>query len=189
MARLPLLGIAVTAIICCLALQTSADNSTPFISQSGAWQVRVDSSLGNGCFFVGSYPDGSILRVGLDMLQNGGYIFLYNDAWKSLTNGTSYEIALSFDGQGPSAWRGVGKAVGSIVGIDMHFFNSKIWDMIAQASNITFYYRGVRLTSLNLVGTSAAVAALVNCQKMYPGILGDPFAGSGGGNTGDPFKN
>ena len=45
----------------------------------GQWQIRVDKSLGYGCFLVGSYTQGTILRIGIDQQNGNGYVMVGNE--------------------------------------------------------------------------------------------------------------
>ncbi len=46
----------------------------------GGWEIRVDASVGNGCFAIQQYEDGSIVRVGVDIDNKRLYLFFGNNS-------------------------------------------------------------------------------------------------------------
>jgi hypothetical protein len=60
----------------------------------GQWQIRVDKSLGYGCFLIGSYTRGTVLRIGIDQQNGNSYVLVGNEAWRSLQVGNQYDLAL-----------------------------------------------------------------------------------------------
>ena len=74
----------------------------PLWKKVGHWQIRVDTTLNNGCFLYTSFERGTILRIGLDKTATGGgYIIIGNDDWKSIEVGKDYKISIKFDDELP----------------------------------------------------------------------------------------
>ena len=88
----------------CFAIAPARAQDTLLWRTVGQWQIRVDKSLGYGCFLVGSYTQGTILRIGIDQQSGNGYVMVGNEAWRSLQVGNQYDLALRFDNASP--WRG-----------------------------------------------------------------------------------
>ena len=81
----------------CFAIAPALAQDTPLWRTVGQWQIRVDASLGYGCFLVGSYTRGTVLRIGIDQQNGNGYVMVGNEAWRSLQVGNQYDLALRFD--------------------------------------------------------------------------------------------
>ena len=50
----------------CFAISPAPAQETVLWRSIGQWQIRVDASLGYGCFLVGSYTRGTVLRIGIE---------------------------------------------------------------------------------------------------------------------------
>jgi hypothetical protein len=48
--------------------------------EAGGWDVLVDKTLANGCFIQAEFEDGSLIRMGIDKEEGGGYVTAFNDA-------------------------------------------------------------------------------------------------------------
>jgi hypothetical protein len=152
----------------------------------GQWQIRVDKSLGYGCFLLGSYTRGTVLRIGIDQQNGNGYIMVGNEGWRSLQVGNQYDLALRFDNS-PS-WRGRATArtigSGSMRFLHLSFDRARFLVELARRLNMTILYNGQVVTQLPLHGTNAAVQEMIRCQRAADTARknsrpqGDPFAGS-----------
>jgi hypothetical protein len=152
----------------------------------GAWDIRIDTSLGNGCFIFATYPSNDVLRVGIDNSKATptAYMDVGNPNWHSLVVGTPYKISFSFDNDDPFEWQGVAKSIG---GDDkllyFSFDNGKFMDALATHATLHVFYRGQLLSAMNLPGSQAALQTLVECQSRFP------TAGSGTAVPApDPFR-
>jgi len=170
----------------CLAIAPALAQNTPLWRTVGQWQIRIDASLGYGCFLVGSYTRGTVLRIGIDQQNGNGYVMVGNEAWRSLQVGNQYDLALRFDGAAP--WRGRATArrigQGDMVFLYLSFDRARFLVELARRNNMAIYYQGAVVTSLPLHGTNAAVQEMLNCQRAADIARktnrpqGDPFAGS-----------
>ena len=136
----------------------------------GAWDVRIDSTLGNGCFIFASYPSGDILRVGIDNSQAApsAYMFVGNTAWKSLVNGLSYTLSFAFDGGLMFDWQGAAMTLGTDSKLlDFKFDNAQFLNALASHETMRVFYQGKLLTALNLPGAQAALQTLTECQHQF----------------------
>lgn len=152
----------------------------------GAWDVRVDDSLGHGCFIFASYPKGDdILRVGIDNTKATptAYMFVGNPAWQSLVGGRNYTLSFSFDGGAQFAWHGTAMTLGGDAKLlSFPFDSAEFLKALARASYMEVFYQGQFVTRMNLPGTQAAIQALVSCQRQFP------TGAAQVGGTGDPFQ-
>lgn len=179
-----------------LALTSAVAQDTALWRNVGQWQIRIDKSVDYGCFMLGSYTQGTLLRIGFDQQNRNGYILVGNEAWRSLQIGGRYELVLRFDNAAP--WRGRATArtigSGSMVFLYLPFENSQFLVDLARRVNLTIFYAGNVVTQLPLRGTYAATQELIRCQRVADVARAnpqDPFSGgspkpppSGGGSPG-----
>lgn len=164
-------------------------------AQVGGWDIRVDQSVGNGCFAMQTYEDGTVVRIGVDVSQQRVYLLFLNDAWKSLELGKIYPVRVVFDGA--SSYNGNMKghrlAGGAIVLAHTNLSTEFVKDFM-QRNGMRIYYQGNSIANLSLRNTYAAIAEVLNCQKEFGFGSGssrdsDPFSSSsGGGSSRDPFR-
>ena len=178
-------------VLNCFAISPALAQDTLLWRTVGQWQIRVDKSLGYGCFLVGSYTQGTILRIGIDQQNGNGYVMVGNEAWRSLQVGNQYDLALRFDNASP--WRGKATArrigSGDMVFLYLPFDRSRFLVELAQRLNLRIFYNGDLVTQLPLRGTNAAVQEMIRCQRVADIARknerpqGDPFArcAEGGG--------
>jgi hypothetical protein len=100
-------GLAVAATLLMLSSLTAVAGESGLWRNSGDWQIRVDSSLGHGCFMVASFRDGEIIRLGFDNNSNVSYLMMGNPKWRSLEKGMYYTVSLQFNGIPTIPWTGV----------------------------------------------------------------------------------
>ena len=65
----------------CFAISPALAQETALWRTVGQWQIRVDATLGYGCFLVGSYTRGTVLRIGIDQQNGNGYVMVGNEAF------------------------------------------------------------------------------------------------------------
>jgi hypothetical protein len=178
------LGIATTA--------SANTTDTALWKQFQYWQVRVDASIGNGCFMQAVYG-ATVLRIGLDMRNRTSYIMLINEEWQSLAAGQSYPVQIRFDDVAHSGWATwQGQAFRMPHGTPammVHFDNTEVWNAFTYGSAVHIAYGGRPLINGNLPGSAEAAMAMISCQQSLQGagISGgsDPFKGA---PASDPFK-
>jgi hypothetical protein len=168
----------------CYASSAALAQDTPLWRTVGQWQIRVDASLGFGCFLVGSYTRGTVLRIGINQQNGNGYVMVGNEAWRSLQVGNQYDLAIRFDSNSPWRGRATARRIGNgdMVFLYLSFDRARFLVELARRNNMTIFYQGAVVTQLPLHGTNAAVQEMLNCQRAADaarkGQKGDPFAGS-----------
>jgi hypothetical protein len=186
------------AVFTCCSLigsQALAEEST-FWAKVGDWDVRFDAALG-GCFMIASWPQGEIVRIGVDGVQRNGYLVLTNPDWRSLQVGNTYKLAFRFDGELP--WTGVFTATkwGTSTVLEGQFDTGKFLADFAMKQTVMIYYNGRVVSRLPLTGNLAAVQSVFQCQDKANAIASgqnDPFANVGAANPpinlspNDPFS-
>jgi hypothetical protein len=174
-------------VLNCFAIAPARAQDTLLWRTVGQWQIRVDKSLGYGCFLVGSYTQGTILRIGIDQQSGNGYVMVGNEVWRSLQVGNQYDLALRFDNTSPWRGRATARRIGSgnMVFLYLSFDRARFLVELARRLTMTIFYQGDVVTTLPLRGTNAAVQEMLNCQRVADIARknerpqGDPFAGSG----------
>jgi hypothetical protein len=149
----------------------------------GGWDIRIDKSLNYGCFMLGIYNKGEIIRIGIDQKRLNGYVIIGNARWRSLEVGKQYQLVLDFEAK--DSWRGTATAGrignGAIPFLQMKFTKPGFLADLAQQSHLTIRYNNKVVSKLNLSGTYAAVQEMAHCQKVVEtvrrqSIHADPFA-------------
>jgi hypothetical protein len=172
------------------------DSGMPVWKVVGQWQIRVDPSVGNGCFMLASYERGDVLRLGFNRTDRYGYMLLGNDDWKSLVVGNAYPITVQFGSNTPWTVNARVIEVGGGPFIAFKFTSSDMLQEFSDSDGVRVTYQERPVVNLALTGSKAAVAELVNCQdyvdknistKISPS-QSDPFA-SGANTSSDPFSH
>jgi hypothetical protein len=164
----------------------------PKWAEVGGWEIRVDSSVGNGCFAMQLYEDRTVVRIGVDIEQNRIYLFFANEEWKSLEQGKLYPVRIVFDGVSTfnGEMHGHRLSGGTMVLAHRNLSSDFVKDFM-QRNGMRIYYQGSQIANLSLRNTYAAVAEVYNCQKEFGfgSRQSDPFSSSSGGrSTRDPFR-
>jgi len=193
-----LIGIAT----CIAALTSPAASQTRDVAkwgQVGGWEIRVDRSLGDGCFAFQVFERGTVVRIGFDVAKQQIYLFFGHDNWRSLEQGKTYVVRVVFDGVSTYD----GEMQGELIGGSGPVFLAHL-DLSAdfvkdfmQRNNMEVFYRGDRIAHLSLRNTYAAVTEVVNCRRELGFASkrgggsresGDPFAKQPSSRGRDPFR-
>lgn len=131
---------------------------------SDYWEVLIDPTLDNGCLIQSEFEDGSLVRIGLDPGAGVGYVTVFNEAWGDIEEGKLYPISFnldrqSFDGEA----RGV--YLDNMPGADIEFDNVDFFMSIAERRTMTMFHDGHEVLAIDLTGTMAGLAAVLDCQE------------------------
>ncbi len=175
----------------------AGESGSPLWKKVGAWQVRVDQTVGHGCFAVSLYEEGSLLRIGFDINAKGAYIIVGNGSWKSIELGKEYEIKFQFDDEAP--WSGVTRGfafdregprylMGAIESAE--FFSE-----FSRKNALSIGYRGREIARLSLMGSRRAIEEMLSCQQAMSDHAPkrhhskhDPFGSGSQRPVSDPFR-
>ncbi|MEZ5753259.1 MAG: hypothetical protein R3D90_00370 [Paracoccaceae bacterium] len=146
----------------CAAGTAGAQTLEPW-GASDYWDVMIDPSLGNGCLIQGAFEDGSVVRVGLDRTNGTGYVTAFNDAWGDIEEGKLYPISFALDGE-MFEGEARGMYLQGVPGADIVFDNVDFFMSIAERQTMTMYHDGAEVMSIDLTGTMAGLAAVLECQ-------------------------
>jgi hypothetical protein len=158
----------------------SAADAPRWATVSG-WDIRVDTSLGHGCFASTNYDGGSLLRIGFDRRVRSGYLFFGHPRWQSLQPGQKYPLAVQFGQAGKWDANMVAIDLGGASFLVTYFSDLSVFDEFMKKKDVRFFYRGEKIAELDLKGSSRAFAEVVKCQRTMeengaPADAADPFA-------------
>ncbi len=177
------------------APHAQAQESATWEEDVRGWFIGVDTSVGNGCFMVTDYEDGTVLRVGFHPDDGDLNFFVGNEAWQSLEDGKLCPLSVEFGNKG--AWNGDAEGVRlgdlPMLRLDVSFEGDDADTFIEEFMRMTVVdirYQDNELAALKLTGTFAAMQETIDCQTaMFAGedVGSDPF-GSRVTPDNDPFK-
>jgi hypothetical protein len=162
----------------------------------GDWDIRVDRTLNYGCFMLGSYQRGEVVRIGFDRQSQNGYLMLGNPAWQSIEAGKVYRLTLKFGDQNP--WEGDASAMAMGTGnfLYLKFQDANVLKEFAVQPTLLVTYKDRMVADLPLTGTVEAVNALAQCQLDIENLRqnsapssSDPFADDSISSSPDPFSH
>lgn len=163
----------------------------------GGWEIRVDTTLGNACFMIATWEQGTILRIGFVSGQSTStvpYIILGNIYWTSLEEGKDYNLTFRFDNQRPWAVNATGYRLGQYVFLLFEVGTWEFVDEFMRKHGAEISYDGQVIANLSLTNSFAALRETANChlQMAQAGAQGtqpsaDPFANRSSQPDQDPF--
>lgn len=188
--------VPVLMFIASLAGPALAKSEAPLWTKVGVWQIRVDPTVGNGCFAVSVFQDGSLFRVGFDMESGHVYVIFGNNSWKSIEVGKEYSLTFKFDRESP--WSGA--ATGTNFADGGHPFltavitDPKFLSEFARKNVLSIHYQRSEIARLSLRGSQRALKEMFLCQQAMAEngtrkrhSKRDPFAGGSNRPASDPF--
>jgi hypothetical protein len=129
------------------------------------WEVRVDQTLGYGCFAFQSFERGSLVRIGFNPKTSSIYVMFGNAAWKSLEAGKVYRMKFVFDGTSTYEGELKGVLVNNFTFLEHRNVSTAFVDDFMKRNSMEVFYNGQKVTGLSLRNTYAAVSEVINCQK------------------------
>lgn len=181
----------------CLAVLLTAVPTLPASAETALWktvgacEIRVDSSLGHGCFMVGISEQHTVLRAGFNMKTTKMYFIVGSPAWKSLEVGKRYNILFRFDGQPYRTAEALAfKPPSSNTALlYIAFEDTRVFLELMRRNALLLSYRGQSVMHWKLTGSYAAGAETARCQIAINEARGrsgaDPFSDPPGDD--DPF--
>ncbi|RIA55757.1 hypothetical protein [Dichotomicrobium thermohalophilum] len=189
--------IAIAFVLAVCPIDVAKSGETVAWKRVGNWQIRVDPSLGNACFMIASWEQGTILRIGFvsgQSTSNVPYIILGNSYWNSIQEGKDYNLTFRFDNEKPWSVNAVGFRMGQSVYL---LFEVGSWDFVDEfmrKHGVQVAYQGKVIANLRLTDSFAALKETANChvqmaqaglQSSQPGR--DPFRTPSTVPDRDPF--
>ncbi|MCY4320615.1 MAG: hypothetical protein OXE76_15895 [Alphaproteobacteria bacterium] len=180
---------------CAAMLSASAQGETLEYSTAGNWRIAVDPSLGNGCFVIGDFTQGTSIRLGFNFHDDNAefYILFGNAKWRSIEYGKNYSVQLQF-GEKPK-WEGNAQGFSfdppeSQSFLELTIVKNQVGELIKefmQEKNLTLDYNKKEILRLSLKNSFNAGLKLFECQQSMINENQDPFRDTAP-KTGDPFR-
>lgn len=153
----------------------------PIVDEIEGWKIGIDTSLGNGCFMLGEFDGGSIIRIGFDMLEEAsGYMILGDADWTSLERGKEYTLQFQFGKESP--WDG--DAIGfnfpghSSTFLKISFSDPNFLKEFMKKHSMIARYKNKEIMRISLRGSHKAGEGLISCQSYIEDLKeeqNDPF--------------
>jgi len=153
----------------------------PLWANAKNWSIRVDTTLGFGCFAMTEIDNGDgAFRIGINGFSKYPYIIIGHSSWRSLEQGNIYEMRMIFGDEMP--WIGDATAVKfdprgpNFLWID--FDTTEVIDEFMQEYKLSVEYKGNAIFDLPLDNSFIAGVEILDCQKQMDTIAkgDDPFA-------------
>jgi hypothetical protein len=173
----------VIAIILC-ATVAAASEDTALWGSAGGWNIRVDRTVGNGCYAVAAFEGDTIVRIGFAPSGGTAYLMLGDKDWTSLEVGKEYDILITFDSESP--WTAPATADRLSDGtstLTSTFSEGEFFYEFARKHGMRVTFNNKEVLFVSLKGSVLATAELLRCQTALndaaggrPNTDGDPFA-------------
>ncbi|MFY0661442.1 MAG: hypothetical protein JXR15_13195 [Shimia sp.] len=133
---------------------------------SGAWNIFVDASVGNGCLIQQYSEEGLDIRLGYLPERLGAFFSVASQEWHDIDEIKSRDISLFFDDVAFEGTTEFFENEGFFGGFA--FFNNPdfMTDFAKRKSMKVVGPEGDKVV-LNLAGTALAIRALDECQKSH----------------------
>ncbi len=183
---------------------TASGQDSPLFKEVEGWEIRVDKTLGDGCFAAAVYERLTFLRIGYNADADKIYLMIGDPKWKSLEAGKRYPLEIKFGNESP--WQGDATAIGDDdwVALMMEVRRDNSGTFLREYMEEQFVeisYNDQPIATLALRGSYKAGLALIECQALFeshrqagsgssrnPGEEHvDPFAVPGN-DVDDPFR-
>jgi hypothetical protein len=147
-------------------------------SNANGWKIEVDHTLGDGCFIITTYDEGTVLRIGVSPQDGKNYVLLANEAWQSLKVGSEYPLQFKFGNEEP--WDAPATAIllQKATLLRFYFSSDDFWKEFGSAATLAITRGGKKVATLDLEGSLAALSKLSECQAAQNAAKRsrDPFA-------------
>jgi len=156
---------SMAVVLCSLMAGVTAHAQTAQWGQVGGWQIRVDRSVGDGCFAVQEFEGDTIVRIGYDAEKKRVYLLFTDDDWSSLQEDKVYPVRLVFDGGSSFNGEMTGLKLGKTIWLAHRNVSSDLVQAFMERSTMKIFYNGTQIAHLSLRNTYAALMEVVTCQQ------------------------
>lgn len=183
---------AALTCLCTLTISAHAE-SVAWKDDVRGWMIRVDPTIGNGCFMLTEYDGGTYLRVQFNPSTDNLDFIIGDGDWRSVEKGKLYELSVQFGNRTPWAGDAEGFWFGDntpalMMSVPFHDDRAKSFmEEFMRMSDVRVKYEGSEIAHLSLSGTYAAMQEAIACQIAMAEEEDDPFA-TGSGKKEDPFR-
>lgn len=154
-------GAVAVSVLC--AGMAMAQDPIPY-GEAGGWEVLIDPSLGNGCFLISEFEDGSVVRIGFDRTAGNGYVIAFNEGWGDIVEGQQYPVSFMLDDQQYDG-TAVGMSLSGLPGAMITFDNVDFLADLAMRQTMSLSNEGAEVMVIDLTGSAAAIEQTIACQE------------------------
>lgn len=154
-------GAFAVSVLC--AGMALAQDPIPY-GEAGGWEVMIDTSLGNGCFLISEFEDGSVVRIGFDRNAGNGYVATFNEAWGDIVEGQEYPVSFMLDDQQYDGMA-VGLSLSGLPGAMISFDNVDFLADLATRQTLSLSNESGEVMVVDLSGSGAAIEQTIACQE------------------------
>lgn len=164
------------------------EDMSPLWKEVGRWEIRVDTTLGSGCFAI-VIDDERVFRFGINNTTSRFYGIIGKIGWESIEQEGSYSFDLEFDSEGAWEIPATGIDFGGIKGLSFEVGDALFVDEMVERRMMYVRYRGDQIMKLSMQGSARAVRVLRDCIETFEtepdnsAEPSDPFSSSD-----DPFE-
>jgi hypothetical protein len=158
------------------------DDMSPLWEKVGRWDIRVDTSLGSGCFAI-VIDDERVFRFGIDNTSSTVYGVVGRTGWDSIEKAREYPIDIEFDSEGAWDTPATGMDFDGVKGLGFEVDNGLFIDEMIAGRTMYIRYQGEQIMKLSMEGSARAAVKLVECMEAF-----DPKPENNQDNS-DPFSS
>lgn len=170
-------------------LNVHAQNDmSPLWAEVGRWDIRVDTTLGSGCFAI--VVDGDrVFRFGIDNKSSSFYGVVGKTGWDSIEQGREYPLDIELDTEGAWDVPGTGIDLSGTKGLGFTVTDPLFVEEVMERRTMYVRYQGEQIMKLSMQGSARALAKLGECIEVFESEQDnnqdnrDPFSSS----SDDPF--
>ena len=156
-----MIAVAVAAVVA-VGAPAQAQEMTEWGFAAG-WHIMIDPGMGNGCLIQTIYDNGSVVRIGLDVTRNEGYVVVFDNNWGQIEDGAEYPVSFDLDGQKFDAVAR-GFHLGKVPGAGIRFSDRDFIYAIASKQVMTINGASGQIMAIELGGSAVALEAARMCQ-------------------------
>ena len=164
----------------------SAQETVPWESNVGGWNVAVDRTIGDSCFILAAFENDFVVRFQFNNRAQNVQFIIGNLKWASVEDGEAYDMEVAF---GPAdAWSGDGMGYlwndilpSLVLSVPVEGERASAFlDEFARMDGVRVRHEGVEVANLAFQHNAEAVAEMLACQQVMFANLGstDPFKGA-----------
>lgn len=177
---------AIPTFVAAQVYRSDTDQGAIDYAEVAGWVVRVDTTLGWGCFAFGEFERGTVFRIGLSPESESLYVMIGHVSWNSIEHGKSYRLNARFGNKAPWKIDATGYQLpGGFTVLMFDATDDRFVTEFQREHSISISYGGREISNLSLRGSYAAMEKTIECQQEVNYILADEIYEI----YSDPFRN
>lgn len=162
-----------TLLLAALVTPNAGHSDEPVFREVASWLIKVDTSIGNGCFTHAQFEGDTEIRIGFipaDKTDPKSLYFMIGDSdWTSLKSDSTYDLEVSFGDEDP--WTGAADTfdMGGDLFLTLMVSGNQIdlfLQEFMQEQYVDVRYKNASIATLELEDSYKAGIALGECQSL-----------------------